>query len=73
LAKSDITGSDFHRSAENELPDEEKCHQPTPFAGSKSFPQENIGAARSGKRGAKLAPDEPVGHADDESDKPAEK
>src|SRR3954470_6082396 len=47
LGKTDISGGDFQRGAKQELPDEQKNHEPPKTSGTESVPKIGIAAARS--------------------------
>src|SRR6266850_6006892 len=72
LRETDISGRDFERAAQDELPDEEKPHQPAHRCGAVAVPQIAERAARSRQSGPELAPHHAVAQNDDQRDRPAE-
>src|SRR5437867_4488715 len=72
LLHPDKSRADFHRATQDELPNEQEGHQPSPFLASEPFAQINIRPARTGHRGAELAPDHSIRDGDQQGDDPAQ-
>ncbi len=72
LTEADQAGGDLERTAEDEGPDEQERHQPTPPIPAVGLAQETIAPSRAGPRGPELAPHLPVAHHDEGADQPAQ-
>ena len=72
LREPDIPGRDLERTAQDELPDEEKSHQPPVGFAAEGFAQVAERSARRRHRGAELAPHQAIADDDEERDDPAE-
>src|SRR5256885_391381 len=72
LRKTNVARGDLERSAQDELPYEQKSHQAAESLGSERFAKVSEGSAGARHRGPQFAPDHPVADDDHERGEPAE-
>src|SRR4051812_3275305 len=72
LRDSDESGANFQRPAQQELPDKQEGHEPTPFGAAIALEQVEIASPRAGQGCTKLAPDQAIAEHDPARDQPAQ-
>jgi hypothetical protein len=71
-SEADVARRDLQGPAQDELPDEEEGHEPSPGARAVALAQVEVASPRTGQGRPQLAPDHPVRDHDEQADQPAQ-